>query len=87
MLLTGNEIIDLIHKHNLEERDCRFSLPKDIFESRPKKYKTLTKEQLVDVFYRYVGGERLVDLAKEYGADPNNLSYENKKYLKSLSKI
>ena len=84
MLLTGTEIIELIKKYNLEDRECRFSLPKDIFETRPTKYRRMSQEEIAEEFHRYLHGEKLSDLAVEYGVHPSSLSLANKKYLKRL---
>lgn len=86
MKLTGEEIVSLIRRTGLEHVECTFSLPKDIYEMRPRKYRKLNESELYDVFKRYTRGEKLIDLAKEYGANPTVLSEENKKRLKKLSK-
>ena len=84
MLKTGNEIIELIKQYNLEERKCSFSLPRDIYDARPTKYRRVTPEMVEEEFDRYLHGEKLVDLAAEYGVATWALSIANKKYLKQL---
>ena len=82
MYLTGGEIISLIHRQGLEHVECRFSMPKDIYDLRVRKYRILSQQELEDVFNRYTHGEKLTDLAKEYGTSISYLSVQNKKILK-----
>lgn len=76
MRLTGNEIIEMIDRYGLREVECSFSLPNDIYQQhhRQRVFRKLTPEELYDIYDRFYAGEKLSELAKEYGANPSYLS-------------
>ena len=76
MQLTGSDIVELIQKYDLQNVECYFSLPNDIYQNQHRKrlYYQPTPEELYTIYSRHNEGETIAKLAKEYNAAPSYLS-------------
>jgi Mor family transcriptional regulator len=89
MKRTGSEIVELIQKYNLNDVECFFSLPGEVYQNqhRERKFRTPTPGELYDIYERYYAGEKLADIAKEYNANPSYVSSRKGKALARREKI